>query len=131
MKNKQNAQHSNADADMTPMLDIVFILLIFFIVTTSFVKPVAIELFRPLDKPSIDKPTKNALFSIDQNNAIYFSGRQIDLERVATNLAMFAAKYSISSVQIKADSNSQHQTLMSVMNNIKEYDNYPIALISD
>ena len=42
---------NNADVDMTPMLDIVFILLIFFIVTTSFVKPVAIELNRPLDSP--------------------------------------------------------------------------------
>lgn len=131
MRNKHHTEKSNADVDMTPMLDIVFILLIFFIVTTSFIKPVAIELLKPLDKPSVDKPTKNAQFSIDQNDAIYFSGRQIDLERVATNLAVFAAKYSISSVQIKADLNSQHQTLMSVMNNIKEYDNYPIALISN
>lgn len=131
MRNKHHTEKNNADVDMTPMLDIVFILLIFFIVTTSFIKPVAIELLRPLDKPSVDKPTKNAQFSIDQNDAIYFSGRQIDLERVATNLAVFAAKYSISSVQIKADLNSQHQTLMSVMNNIKEYDNYPIALISN
>ncbi|MDP2634793.1 MAG: ExbD/TolR family protein [Pseudoalteromonas sp.] len=131
MKKKQEIQQNNADVDMTPMLDIVFILLIFFIVTTSFVKPVGIELLRPLDKPSIDKPTKNAQFSIDKNNAIYFSNRQIDLESVATNLAMFAAKYSITSVQINADSASKHKTLMSVMNNIKEYDNYPIALVSE
>lgn len=131
MKKKQEIQQNNADVDMTPMLDIVFILLIFFIVTTSFVKPVGIELLRPLDKPSIDKPTKNAQFSIDKNNAIYFSNRQIDLESVATNLAMFAAKYSINSVQINADSASKHKTLMSVMNNIKEYDNYPIALVSE
>lgn len=131
MNKKQEIQQNNADVDMTPMLDIVFILLIFFIVTTSFIKPVGIELLRPLDKPSINKPTKNAHFSIDKNNAIYFSNRQIDLESVATNLAMFAAKYSIKSVQISANENSQHQTLVSVMNNIKEYDNYPISLVSN
>lgn len=115
---------------MTPMLDIVFILLIFFIVTTSFVKPVAIELNRPLDSPQIDKPVKNALFKIDESNAVYFADRLIDLEQVSTNLAMFAAKYEISSVLIKADENSNHNTLMNVMNNIKEYENYSIALVS-
>ena len=130
MRNKQLINPQNADVDMTPMLDIVFILLIFFIVTTSFVKPVAIELQRPVDKPSIDKQTKSAHFSIDQSNAVYFAGRLIDLNQVATNLAMFAAKYNIATVQIAADENSTHQTLMTVMNNIKEYDNYPIALTS-
>ncbi|WP_024599125.1 ExbD/TolR family protein [Pseudoalteromonas sp. TAE56] len=121
---------NNADVDMTPMLDIVFILLIFFIVTTSFVKPVAIELNRPLDSPQIDKPVKNALFRIDESNGVYFSGRLIDLEQVTSNLAMFAAKYEISSVLITADENSTHNTLMSVMNNIKQYDDYSISLIS-
>ncbi|TMN79985.1 MULTISPECIES: biopolymer transporter ExbD [unclassified Pseudoalteromonas] len=131
MKNKTAKLQDNADVDMTPMLDIVFILLIFFIVTTSFVKPVAIELNRPLDKPSIEKQSKNAVFSIDANNGVYFSGRLIDLEQVSNNLAMFAAKYEISSVLIKADENSKHNTLMTVMNNIKEYDNYTISLVSN
>ncbi|MEH6394759.1 ExbD/TolR family protein [Pseudoalteromonas sp.] len=131
MRNKQLIQQSNADVDMTPMLDIVFILLIFFIVTTSFVKPVAIELQRPLDKPNIDKLTKSAHFSIDQNNAVHFGERLIALDQVATNLAMFAANYEISAVQISANENSTHQTLMTVMNNIKGYENYPITLISN
>ena len=130
MKSKLTKLQNNADVDMTPMLDIVFILLIFFIVTTSFVKPVAIELNRPLDSPQIDKPVKNALFRIDESNGVYFSGRLIDLEQVATNLAMFAAKYEISSVLITADENSTHNTLMNVMNNIKQYDDYSISLIS-
>jgi biopolymer transport protein ExbD len=130
MKSKLSKLQNNADVDMTPMLDIVFILLIFFIVTTSFVKPVAIELNRPLDSPQIDKPVKNALFRIDESNGVYFSGRLIDLEQVTSNLAMFAAKYEISSVLITADKNSTHNTLMSVMNNIKQYDDYSISLIS-
>ncbi len=131
MKKKQEIQQNNADVDMTPMLDIVFILLIFFIVTTSFVKPVAIELQRPLDKPSIDKPTKNAHFNIDKSNVVHFAGREIEIGNIASNLAMFAAKYSIKHVQISASKDSKHQTLVSVMNNIKEYNDYPISLISD
>ena len=130
MKSKLSKLQNNADVDMTPMLDIVFILLIFFIVTTSFVKPVAIELNRPLDSPQIDKPVKNALFRIDESNGVYFSGRLIDLEQVTSNLAMFAAKYEISSVLITADENSTHNTLMSVMNNIKQYVDYSICLIA-
>ena len=131
MRNKQHINPQNADVDMTPMLDIVFILLIFFIVTTSFVKPVAIELQRPLDKPNIDKLTKSAHFSIDQNNAVHFGERLIALDQVAINLAMFAANYEISAVQISANENSTHQTLMTVMNNIKGYENYPITLTSN
>ncbi|MBE0379317.1 ExbD/TolR family protein [Pseudoalteromonas prydzensis] len=131
MRNEQHINPQNADVDMTPMLDIVFILLIFFIVTTSFVKPVAIELQRPLDKPNIDKLTKSAHFSIDQNNAVHFGERLIALDQIATNLAMFAANYEISAVQISANENSSHQTLMTVMNNIKDYENYPITLISN
>ena len=131
MRNKQHVQQNNADVDMTPMLDIVFILLIFFIVTTSFVKPLAIELQRPLDKPNIDKQTKSAHFRIDQNNAVHFGERLIALDQVATNLAMFAANYKISSVQISANENSTHQTLMTVMSNIKGYENYPITLTSN
>lgn len=131
MRNKQHINPQNADVDMTPMLDIVFILLIFFIVTTSFVKPVTIELQRPLDKPNINKLTKSAHFSIDQNNAVHFGERLIALDQVATNLAMFAANYEISAVQISANENSTHQTLMTVMNNIKGYENYPITLISN
>ncbi|WP_247659610.1 biopolymer transporter ExbD [Pseudoalteromonas sp. MMG006] len=77
MKNK--TAQNNADVDMTPMLDIVFILLIFFIVTTSFVKPMAIEIQRPFDKPTINKQTKSATFNIDEHNAVYFSGRLINL----------------------------------------------------
>lgn len=131
MRNKQHIQQSNADVDMTPMLDIVFILLIFFIVTTSFVKPVTIELQRPLDKPNINKLTKSAHFTIDQNNAVHFGERLIALDQVAINLAMFAANYEISAVQISANENSTHQTLMTVMNNIKGYENYPITLTSN
>lgn len=131
MRNKQHIQQSNADVDMTPMLDIVFILLIFFIVTTSFVKPVAIELQRPLDKPNIDKLTKSAHFSIDKNNIVHFGERLIALDKVATNLAMFAANYKISTVHISANENSTHQTLMTVMNNIKNYEDYPITLTSN
>ncbi|KPZ53559.1 biopolymer transporter ExbD [Pseudoalteromonas sp. P1-25] len=129
MKNKTS--QNNADVDMTPMLDIVFILLIFFIVTTSFIKPIAIEIQRPLDKPTINKQTKSATFSIDEHNGVYFSGRLIDLEQITNNLAMFAAKYKVSAVLIKAHENSKHNTLMRVMDNIKEYEEYTISLISE
>ena len=77
-------------------------------------------------KSKLTKLQNNA----DESNGVYFSERLIDLEQVATNLAMFAAKYEISSVLITADENSTHNTLMNVMNNIKQYDDYPISLIS-
>ena len=78
MKRKK---HTNADddaqIDMTPMLDIVFIMLIFFIVTTSFVKEKGLEVNRPKDQKTETKPSKALSIQIDEFGKIRMNGRDV------------------------------------------------------
>ncbi|WCL54984.1 ExbD/TolR family protein [Gimibacter soli] len=79
-----------AEVDLTPMLDIVFIMLIFFIVTASFVKESGIEINKPEDTPASDNPPppddeKRAIaFTIDNNNRITHDFRTVDISSVSS-----------------------------------------------
>lgn len=79
----------SADPDMTPMLDIVFILLIFFIVTSTFLQERAIEMAQP---PSNDEenqkpnPIPSILVQIDDQSSVFVNGRLTDIERVTANV---------------------------------------------
>jgi biopolymer transport protein ExbD len=72
---------------MTPMLDMVFILLIFFIVTTSFVHPTGISVSRPSNAPTqTKKQNKSILIEIKNNGSIVMDGRTIDPSSVEANV---------------------------------------------
>lgn len=77
-----------AEINITPMLDIVFILLIFFIVTTSFVKERGLEVSRPSDSPpkEIKKKKGPIVFKIDGNGNISLHGRMLEDQAVRANL---------------------------------------------
>lgn len=85
-------EEEDAAVDMTPMLDIVFIMLIFFIVTTSFVKEAGIEVNKP--KAAQAQKTKNAniFIAIRENGEIWMDKRQVDVERVSANLESLMAE---------------------------------------
>ena len=65
--------------DITPMLDIVFIMLIFFIVTTTFIKETGVEVNRPNASTAVADERGNILIAITENNEIYIDKRLIDL----------------------------------------------------
>jgi len=113
-------KHSDdeAEVDMTPMLDIVFIMLIFFIVTTSFVKESGIELSRPSnapDQPEDSKSTIPILFVIDANDVITLDGREIDFRAVGANVERKKAKNPKSAVIVNAHPDSTTDTLVKVV----------------
>ena len=65
-----NRNEDESEIDLTPMLDVVFIMLIFFIVTASFIKEFGLEINRPDDLPEVDIPTENQNVLININAAI-------------------------------------------------------------
>jgi len=106
--------------DMTPMLDIVFIMLIFFIVTTSFVKESGIDINRPIAK-STEKKNKgnNILVAITQNEEIWIDKRQIDLRALRANIQRLSANEDEVAVIIQADVLAKTGILVAVMDQIK------------
>ncbi|MET1219080.1 MAG: biopolymer transporter ExbD, partial [Glaciecola sp.] len=81
-RKKHTSGDDEAQIDMTPMLDIVFIMLIFFIVTTSFVKEKGLDANRPKDNNESNQPSKALSIQIDELGVIRMNGREVDVRRV-------------------------------------------------
>jgi len=109
----------SADIDMTPMLDIVFIMLIFFIVTTSFVKESGIDINRPNAKTSETKAKGNIIIGIKPNGDVWIDKRLIDIRAVRPNVARLHAENPLGSVIIAADRETKTYVLVQVMDQVR------------
>ncbi|MDA8621032.1 biopolymer transporter ExbD [Psychrosphaera sp.] len=109
----------DAAIDMTPMLDIVFIMLIFFIVTTSFVKEAGIDVLKPKASNASNKPSANIFIAIRPNGEVHMDKRQVDVERVAANIERMIAEQPTDTVIIQADKEAKHGVVVKVMDAIK------------
>lgn len=126
--------HSLQDADdtaidMTPMLDIVFIMLIFFIVTTSFVKESGITVSRPSASTASEAKKGNIMVAIKPNGDIWIDRRVVDIRAVRANIEKLKAENPESGVVIQSDSEARTGILVRVMDQIRMagVDNISIA----
>ncbi len=117
-KHRSTSEH-NSDIDMTPMLDIVFIMLIFFIVTTSFVKESGIDVNRPTAKTAERKEQGNIIIAIKSNGDIWIDKRQVDVRAVRANVARLHAENPLGAVIITADKDSKTDSLVKVMDQVR------------
>lgn len=112
-------ENEEQNIDLTPMLDVVFIMLIFFIVTTSFVKETGIDINRPSAATAEKKAKGNILIAITQSGEIWLDKRQIDIRAVRANIQRLKAKFPQSSVIIQSDNDSRTGLLVRVMDQIR------------
>lgn len=122
------ADEANNEINLTPMLDVVFIMLIFFIVAASFIKETGIEVNRPdLPEPTV---TENAsiLIAIGENNEIWMDRRRIDPRAVRANIERMHAENPDAPVVIQADRRSFNDTLVHVMNASREAGIYDVSI---
>ncbi|MFK3864444.1 ExbD/TolR family protein [Pseudoalteromonas rhizosphaerae] len=103
------------EINMTPMLDVVFIMLIFFIVTASFVKESGIDVNRPEAATAVKKERANILVAISDQGEIWINKRQIDVRAVQANIERLKAENPQGSVVIQADKKATTDTLIKVM----------------
>jgi biopolymer transport protein ExbD len=101
--------------DMTPMLDVVFIMLIFFIVTASFVKESGIDVNRPEAATAVKKDRANILVAISDKGEIWINKRRVDVRAVQANIESLKAENPQGSVVIQADKKANVETLIKVM----------------
>ena len=109
------AESDEAEIDITPMLDVVFIMLIFFIVTASFVKESGIEVNRPEASTSQSKPRASILVAINDLGEIWINKRRVDVRAVQANIERLKAENPQGTVVIQADKKSTTDTLIKVM----------------
>ncbi|PKG97286.1 biopolymer transporter ExbD [Paraglaciecola sp. MB-3u-78] len=104
-----------ATIDMTPMLDVVFIMLIFFIVTASFVKEAGIDVNRPEAATAVKKDRANILVAISEKGEIWINKRKIDVRAVQANIERLYAENPQGTVVIQADRKATTDVLIKVM----------------
>ena len=108
-------EEEESEINITPMLDVVFIMLIFFIVTATFVKEAGIEVNRPDAATAVKQEKANILVAIGPNNDIWIDRRQVDIRSVRPNIERLHAENPQGSVVIQADKESKTDTLIQVM----------------
>ena len=119
MARKHRAEEEDASIDMTPMLDIVFIMLIFFIVTTSFVKEAGIEVNKPDASNATKQKSANIFIAINEDGDVWMDKREVDVERVRANIERMLAEQPTEVVIIQADEKAEHGKVVEVLDQVK------------
>jgi biopolymer transport protein ExbD len=118
-RKKARPAQDEAQIDMTPMLDIVFIMLIFFIVTASFVKESGITVVKPSAETAIKRPKANIFVGIDQRGDIYMLKNKVDKDAVKSGLQDMLLENPESTVVIQADNRADSGVLLNVIDAAK------------
>lgn len=105
--------------DLTPMLDIVFIMLIFFIVTTSFIKPSGITVDQPTAVTAEPKQANNILIGLTPQGEVWIGGQPVDLRSVQAMVERMKAASPDAAVIIQADKAAPSGLLVRVMDQVR------------
>jgi len=108
-------EHQKVDINMGPLVDMVFLLLIFFVVTTSFVKETGIEVQRPIASTAEVKEKGNILIGVTSEGRIFMDRKEIDIRSVRAHMERFLAENPEGGVVVVADKMSQTGLVIRVM----------------
>ena len=114
-RRNRRGEDDESEVNLTPMLDVVFIMLIFFIVTASFVKEAGIEITRPPAATAERKERGNILVAITANDQIWIDRRPVEPRAIRPNLERMHAENPQGAVIIQADKDSKNGLLVRVM----------------
>ena len=125
------AEEEDNEINLTPMLDVVFIMLIFFIVTASFIKEAGIDVIRP-EATTADKQEDAAiLIAISANDEIWIDRRETDPRALRTAIERLHSENPKGSIVIQADEASTNEMLVIVMQAAKQVGVENVAIATD
>ena len=124
------ARDEESEINLTPMLDVVFIMLIFFIVTANFIKEPGLEVNRPDSDTSEIQENAAILIAIGSNDEIYMDGR-IDVRQVKANVLKLLADNPQGTVVVQADETASADAIIQVMDGARDAGVYDISLAAE
>ncbi len=122
---------TSSEIDLTPMLDVVFIMLIFFIVTASFIKEAGIEVNRPEASTAQQQENLNILVAISGTNEIWIDRRRVDPRSVRSVIERLHAENPKGAVVVQADKASNTETVITVIDAARAAGVYDVSLATD
>jgi biopolymer transport protein ExbD len=115
---QQRVEQQSQQIDLSPLLDVVFILLIFFIVTTVFVKETGVEVKKPQAMSASDLEKKSILIAITQDGSVMYAGQDIGIAGVKPTVSQLLAQ-QVMPVILQVDEDVKTKTLVAVMDQAK------------
>ncbi|TKF52117.1 biopolymer transporter ExbD [Vibrio lentus] len=128
---RRHSKNEEAQIDLTSMLDIVFIMLIFFIVTSSFVRESGVEVNRPQASNVVSQKDAGIFVAITSANDIFIDKRVVDVERVQATLEHLLLEQPDASLVIQADEHAYNGIVVKVMDAAKGAGVKNIALAAE
>jgi biopolymer transport protein ExbD len=120
MARRSFAQPENdEDVNVTPLLDIVFIMLIFFIVTSTFVKEPGVEITRPDAVTAEERKLASIIVAISEDDEIWINKERVELEGVKTAVEQLRRENPKGTAVVQADSKAKTRLLVEVVNQIR------------
>ena len=118
--------------DLTPMLDVVFIMLIFFIVTATFVSEQGFSLVRPPEQRPVETiiESRNIVFMVNEANEIWLEGRRIDPRSIRANVERMQAQNPEAQVIVRAHELANADTYITILDQATEAINTPGFTVS-
>ena len=134
MRNNQRAfgyEEESEEINLTPMLDVVFIMLIFFIVTATFIKEAGIQVDRPDTVTADAQEDASILIAISANDAIWVDKQERDSRELRGIIERLHSENPKGSLVIQADENSTNETLIQILEAAKAAGVVNVAMASD
>ena len=119
MTTKREKHADEMDINITPMLDIVFIMLIFFIVTTSFVRETGIDPQRPVAETATDQGHANILIGIDRDGQVWVNRQIVDVSQVRQIVESAVNENPASSAVLIADEEAATGVVLDIMDQVR------------
>lgn len=113
-------QDSDEDVNVTPLLDIVFIMLIFFIVTSTFVKEPGVEIERPDAVTAEQRRLASIIIAISDEDEIWINKERVELDEVRTRVEQLRRENPKGTAVVQADQASKTRLLVEVVNQIRD-----------
>ncbi len=119
---RRHRNEDDTEINLTPMLDVTFIMLIFFIVTTSFVREIGIDVSKPSNQPQSEPDPKNRpiVVAIRDNGTIWMDRRELEVGAVRANVEQARARSPQGAVVVLASRSAKTGILVSVMDQAKQ-----------
>lgn len=132
-KRKHQDDGDKAEIDLTPMLDVVFIMLIFFIVTASFVKERTLNVNVPENADAPPPPptneNKTILVMVDAQNEVFIDGRRVDIRSVRSLIAQKNAANPGGGVVVRAHEESSTETYVKIADASRDANVMDVSLV--
>ena len=114
-----NRGTDNVELNLSPLIDMIFILLIFFLVTTTFVKESGVEVNRPIASTAQDEDKTNIIIGVTKEGSIHIENQMIDIRSVRSRMERFKHENPLGNVVITADKDSRFGVAIEVLDQVR------------